>query len=141
MRAAWLVLLAGCWRSEPAAPPPVLESQPAASRMAAGPTCEEAIDNTMEVARDMMDRQPAMTPKVRGDIRDLVVRRCHEDDWSGETISCMARARADDETTKCQDGLSQEQRAKLEKDLIDALMPVLQQQAAPPPTPPTPPTP
>jgi hypothetical protein len=108
MRAAALALLAACGGS----PGPAAPAKPA------GPTCAAAAEHMIDEMAAAKDPRPA--DEVLNGLIDLVRRRCEQDQWSSEAVSCLSRITSAADADQCgtlltdaqQDALVADQDAK-----------------------------
>jgi len=85
-----------------------------------GGDCTKAIANSMEVSKASM---AGVDKTLVAKMRDLAVKNCQDDKWSGEAITCMTDAKSEAEAQGCYSKLTADQRAKMNKGAMELASP------------------
>ncbi len=119
-----------------------------------GPDCATSIgkgmDNFAEQMKAKAPNAPAMTDMI-GKLKDTLIKRCTEDKWPPEVLTCFQTVNDRPGMQQCQQKLTEEQREKVMADIRQMMMgnmkmpggmaghpPMLGGSAAAPATPPAP---
>lgn len=93
--------------------PKTAESTMPGNTAAAGPTCAQAADHTIDL---LAKGQPDAPPDLVKKIRDTLATHCEKDAWSAEQRACFANMQTKEDGQKCEDGLSPAQKKSLESE-------------------------
>jgi hypothetical protein len=85
-----------------------------------GGDCTKAIGNSMEVSKASM---AGVDKTLLAKMRDLAVKNCQDDKWSGEAITCMTDAKSEAEAQGCYSKLTADQQAKMNKAAMELASP------------------
>ncbi|HEV7554149.1 MAG TPA: hypothetical protein VGO00_01775 [Kofleriaceae bacterium] len=85
-----------------------------------GADCSKAIANGMEVGKATL---PTSDEKMMTKLREVGVKRCHEDKWSDDVIKCMIDAKTEAEGQSCYGKLTPEQQSKMNNAAMEGMSP------------------
>ena len=92
---------------------------------AGGSDCAGAVDHMMTVQmgsmpKDMPEDMKKQMTDMMNKAKAAIVKSCQDTKWSGEAISCIKSIKTEDESKKCDEKLTKEQRDAAEKAAADA---------------------
>ena len=90
-----------------------------------GSDCAGAVDHMMQVQMGSMPKDmPADMKKqmddMMGKAKAAIIKSCVDTKWSGDAISCIKSIKSEDESKKCDEKLTKDQRDAAEKAAADA---------------------
>ena len=125
MKAALLVVLAGCWTTasspRPSSPEPVPKPIAEAHRTIVRVSpCEQAVDHLAEIERDELSKIPDFADKL-DTLHDITVASCDDMHWSPELMSCFADVSDASALQQCQSLFTTEQTTDLVRRISELL--------------------
>ena len=92
---------------------------------AGGSDCAGAVDHMMQVQmgsmpKDMPADMKKQMDEMMGKAKAAIVKSCQDTKWSGEAITCIKSIKSEDESKKCDEKLTKEQRDAAEKAAAEA---------------------
>lgn len=90
-----------------------------------GSDCAGAVDHMMQVQMGSMPKDmPADMKKqmddMMGKAKAAIIKSCQDTKWSGDAISCIKSIKSEDESKKCDEKLTKDQRDAAEKAAAEA---------------------
>lgn len=92
VRAAWIVIVAGCWSTpRPVEPEPIASTEPPVvavrSRPKAPSHCERAIDHVLAIMQPAIDSDARLRDRQQ-QLRDAAIDGCMTTGWATEVLTC-----------------------------------------------------
>lgn len=91
-------------------------------KAAGGGDCGAAINKSMELAKADMSKMPGMNDALMQKLRDLSMKHCKDDKWSGDALKCMTNAATEADSQKCYDKLTPDQQKAMNQAMMDTMM-------------------
>jgi hypothetical protein len=88
-----------------------------------GADCGKAITNSMAVSKADMSKMPGVDDKMMAKMTEIGMQRCKEDKWADDVVRCMSDAKTQVDAQACYGKMTAEQRAKMEKAVMETVMP------------------
>ncbi len=92
---------------------------------AGGSDCAGAVDHMMQVQmgsmpKDMPEDMKKQMNDMMNKAKAAIVKSCQDTKWSGDAISCIKSIKSEDESKKCDEKLTKDQRDAAEKAAAEA---------------------
>jgi hypothetical protein len=91
-----------------------------APKLSFGPDCAGAVQHLIMLSRDEL-RRTNVTDTTISKLEDKLVAQCTDENWSEESVQCMADATTDRDSLRCMDKLSSSQRDKMTRALVETM--------------------